>query len=425
MSAGGKVAETHRRRSKAIVMNVSTSFASVMLIVLLVAQVDPAAGDTPPQKQLKTYALPDGTQSADISPDEQSVVTVALRKLDVPDSEKKTIVNVVQLWSFKEGKQLAEFAAKQAEAREAPKGYHLDRSRTEPIVRFFPDGSLVVALIDRTIHVLRTADLAELRAIPVDAPENVTRTGPSGWTIVHEPSIRAMELSPGGQELAILWVSYMIHGRIQLYDLSSGKGTLSWNTPIGWIHSRSIAWHPNGKLLLAAIPNEIPCRPPSREPDVFAFDVETGAIRRKFTTGLFTESIAVTADSRVLAVDSDCLGVFRNHDPKLKVFDLFSGKRLIDVSGRGAGVRYSVSASADGSRFLAFTGIMKTKFDWSDAVPYDKVVDEAFSVWSLTSYEGVVTSQNIPGLKKSGLRLSAKGNYAVSYGKASFVYELP
>jgi hypothetical protein len=53
------------------------------------------------------------------------------------------------------------------------------------------------------------------------------------------------------------------------------------------------------------------------------------------------------------------------------------------------------------------------------------VVDETFSVWSLANYEGIVTSQNIPGLKESELCLSSKGKYAVSYGKASFVYELP
>jgi len=68
---------------------------------------------------------------------------------------------------------------------------------------------------------------------------------------------------------------------------------------------------------------------------------------------------------------------------------------------------------------------MAAKFDCSDAVAYGVAVDETFSVWSLTNYEGIVTSQNIPGLKESELRLSSKGKYAVSYGKASFVYELP
>jgi hypothetical protein len=56
---------------------------------------------------------------------------------------------------------------------------------------------------------------------------------------------------------------------------------------------------------------------------------------------------------------------------------------------------------------------------------YGVPVDETFSVWNLVNYEGIVTSQNIPGLRNSEIRLSSKGKYAVSYGKASFVYELP
>jgi WD40 repeat protein len=407
-------------------MRLSTRFATVVAIAFSFSGADVVLADAgPPQKQLKTYALPDSTQSADISTDEQSVVTVATKKLDLADSAEKKIVHVVQLWNFKEGKQLAEFTAQQSEVRVAPKGSHLDRSRTQPIVRFSPDGNMVVALIDRTIHVLRAADLTELRAFPLDAPDNITRTSPGGRTIVHEPSVGAMELSPGGQVVAVLWVSYMIHGRIQLYDLSSGKSALSWDTPIGWVHFRSIAWHPNGESLLIAIPNEMPCSSPSSGPDIFAFDAQTGSVKEKFRTGLLTGNIAVSSDGRVLAVDLNCYRLFKNHDPKLKVFNLTTGKHLRSISARETGARYMVAASADGTRFLAYTGKMAAKFDWSDAVTYGVAVDETFSVWSLTNYEGIVTSQNISGLKESELRLSSKGRYAVSYGKASFVYELP
>jgi WD40 repeat protein len=136
-------------------------------------------------------------------------------------------------------------------------------------------------------------------------------------------------------------------------------------------------------------------------------------------------TIAPSPDSRVLAVDMNVLGVFTNHDPKLKVFDLATGKKLREVSGRGGGIRYLVSASADGRRFLAFTGRMKAKFDWGDLVPFDAVVDETFSVWDLKTYEGIATSQNIPGLKNSWLRISSNGAYALSYGQAPFIYQLP
>src|SRR5258708_9451170 len=159
-------------------MSVSTSFAAAALIALLVVPVDSALGDSPPQRQLGTYALPDGTQSADISPDEQSVVTVGTKKLDVADSEKKTIVHVVQLWNFKEGKQVAEFTAQQAAVRVAPRGYHLDRARTLPIVRFSPDGNSVEALVHRTIQALHAADLIQLRAFPLGVPAHFTRPIP-------------------------------------------------------------------------------------------------------------------------------------------------------------------------------------------------------------------------------------------------------
>jgi len=218
----------------------------------------------------------------------------------------------------------------------------------------------------------------------------------------------------------------MIHGSIQLYDLSSGGSILNWDTPQGWItHTRGLVWHPDGKLILVAIPNQIPCSSPSSQPDIFAFDVQTGAIEHKLASGLLVGSIAVSSDNRVLAVDLNCIGVLKNHEPKLKVFDLTTGKNLRNISGRESGVRYLVSASTDGNRFLAVTGKMRVKFDWGDALPYGVPVDEIFSVWNLVNYEGIVTSQNIPGLRNSEIRLSSKGKYAVSYGKASFVYELP
>jgi len=141
-------------------MRTSIRFAIAVLLVALIGAHAVLADSAPPQKQLKAYALPGRTQSADISPNEQSVVTVGTRQWDVATSEKKT---VVQLWNFKEAKQLAEFTTPQSEVRVAPKGYVLDRSRTEPIVRFSPDGNDVVALIDRTIHLLRATDLIELR----------------------------------------------------------------------------------------------------------------------------------------------------------------------------------------------------------------------------------------------------------------------
>ncbi len=407
-------------------MRVSTSIISAILIAISFATVDSVLGDSPAlQKQLKTYPLRNNPNSADISPDEQFVVTESTLTTDAPNPRTRTFAEVVQLWNFREDRLVAEFTAAREDVEASPKGFFRSPAHGSRIVRFSPDGNLVVAVIDQTIHVLRATDLFELRTIPLVGPGNVTRTI-HGKSVVFMPRVTSSEISPSGNSVAVLWVSELIYGEIQLYDLSTGTNTLSWNTPIGWVtFTEGLVWHPNGKLLLIPIPNEPPCLSPNNQPDVFAFDAQTGALKYKFTTGLLTDSIAVTADNRVLAVDGDCLGVFKNHNPKLKVFDLVTGKHLRDVSGRGTGVRYLVSASPDGTRFLAFTGKMKTKFDWGDLVPLDFVVDRTFSVWSLTNYEGIVTSQDLQGLNARTLRLSSKGRYAVSTGKSSAVYELP
>lgn len=370
-------------------------------------------GDTaPPQALLRTFPLHNNPHSADISPDEKTVVTECTFQSAKGDTRTKGFTEAVQLWNFEEDKLVAEFRLPQVEVKADANGYFNDPTRRERFVRFSSDGKLVVALIDERIHILHTEDMAQLQSIQLPAPK--------------ESKVRALEVSPTGDVAAVLWITDDLHGRVVLYDLVSGTPLQSWETPLGWIEfTRGLTWHPNGKLLLLAVPNVYPCTSPDIQPDVFAFDVATGAIKHKFTSGLLTGSIAVTADGRVLAVDEGCLGVFANHDPKLRVFDLSTGKRIREVPGRGTGVRYSVSVSADGSRFLAFTGKVKMRFDWSDGVPDDVRVDETFSVWNLSNYEGIVTSQNLSGLQALGLRLSPKGGYVVSIGKASSVYQLP
>jgi WD40 repeat protein len=390
---------------------------SSLLTAILVSTVfvfpDSVREDTEPsQLELQTFRLHNSPHSADISPDEESAVIECTFKSEGGHTGTKRFAEVVQLWNFKDDKLVAEFRLPPIEVKADANGNFRDPLRGERFVRFSRDGNMVAALIDRKIYVLRAADMVELQSIQLAAPK--------------ESKVRALEVSPTQDVAAVLWITDDLHGRVAIYDLASGTPLQSWETPLGWIEfTRGLAWHPSGKLLLLAVPNVYPCMSPDIQPDVFAFDVATGIIKHKFTTGLLTGSIAVTADGRVLAVDEGCLGVIANHDPKLRVFDLSTSKKIREISGRGAGVRYSVSISADGSRFLAFTGKVKMKFDWSDGNPYNVRVDETFSVWNLSNYEGIVTSQNLPGLDAQGLRLSPKGGYAVSVGKTSFVYQLP
>lgn len=398
--------------------------------------LDPAfASDTAPQRQLKTYLLPSSTNSADFSPDERLVVIESTEKLEQADSVR--FKELVQLWDYKAGKLLGESVLQETELS-GPEKRNYRTPLAEPrFVRFSPDGGLIAAYFDHSLFVLRAKDLARVNRIPLSGPSNTVRRTFRGRTVVQKAVVRGLELSPKGGLAAVLWVREMLYGRVEIYELSSGKPVSAWDAPQGWFRGHELAWHPNGDTLVLAIPNQTPCLSPTNEPDVFTFDVSSGKLKKQLTTGLLVGDIAVTADDRVLAVDADCMGILKDRGPRLRVFDLNSGKRLQEISGRGTGVRYAVSASRNGQRFLAFTGKLKAKFDWGDFVSYAAPVDKTFTVWNLSDYTGIVTSQDITGLVPSSLLISPQGHFALSYGGnsyeggthyaggSSYVYELP
>lgn len=374
-------------------------------------------GSVPPQRQLRTYSLHGNPKSADISPDENLVVVETTNKANDSDPAPKVVREAVQIWNFKKDSLIAEFIAPQGDGETLP--------NTTRIVRFSPDGNFVVAMIGRTIHVLNPVDLTELRSIPLVSPGNSSIVF-HGKSVTLKPAVRELEISPDSKAVAVLWVTATHFGKIDVYGLQSGRVLQSLDFPQAWTLAWSrMLWHPDGKSLVISVPEAGSCTSLDSEPDVFTIDIQTAAIKAELTTGLRVADIAIGPDNRLFAVDGSCLGVFENHDPKLKIFDLTTGQRLLDLSGRGAGVRYRVSTSANGNRLLAFTGKIKAKFDWGDLDANERVIDETFSVWNLRNYDGIVTSQNVPGLRSSGLRLSASGTYALSFGKASFVYELP
>jgi hypothetical protein len=383
---------------------------------------------SPPQSQLKTFALPKDTKSADISPDERFVVTASTQKIAGADSTSNSYSDFVQLWNIKDEHLVGEFSEPSPDTRIFTSS--ISGNRTYPpdglrIVRFFPDGKTLLALIGHTIHILQSQDLTEMRNIPLLKPGDIAQTD-HGKTRVTGYYLHSAEISPSGNLLAVLWVASPKHGIVQLCDLATGKIVSSWVIPAGWLgYAGSLKWHPSGTLILIPIPNSQPCLYATHQPDVFAFDVKTGDLRFQLTTGLQISNIAVAPDSRILAVQRGCFQLSKGAGRPLEIFDLNTGKRLQNISGRETGVLYSVSISADGSRIIAFTGKVKRKYDWLDATSYGVTVDETFSVWNLVNNDGIVTSQDVPGLRASDLKLSSSGKYAVSTGKAAFVFTLP
>jgi WD40 repeat protein len=378
-----------------------------------------------PQTQLKAYPLPVGTKSADISPDEQYVVTDAYEKNYEAREGTNPYSDLIQLWNFKQERLIGKFSTLSPDVRlytrAVPGGYTASIPLGVRLVRFAPDGRTVAALIGHTIHLLASPDLKEVRTISLVPPANVTEKH-HGKPYVSQLRVCSMELSPTGDTVAVLWaVQEMFYGKLQLYDLSTSALTASWDAPTGWISCKELLWAADGKVLLLNIHH----RPSTT--DVFAFDPQTGAIKHEIKTGLGIGGFAISPGNRVLTVETGSPKLLNNREPQLSIFDLNSGKLVREIPGGSIGrrARYFVSVSADGSRCLAFTGDLKKKFDWGDLDMYSVVIDETFSIWSLATYDEIFTSQNIPGLHHSTLKLSPRGNFVLSYGKANFVYELP
>jgi WD40 repeat protein len=411
---------------------VSRRFVSITVLLLwLTSGCSAYAEGTLPQRELKAYVLHENPNSADISPDESFVVTELSRREPADDPSTGKVSDVVQLWDFRNDKLVAEniLRVKISERRGPPTYW-----RSE-YVRYSADGKIVLVYLDRFLYVLRADDLQEIRRISIPGPPAEPRTyngkhGVHSFTIDSE--VTSLEVSPVRGEVAIVWARGPTYSLIDVIDFDSVKHN-PWNTRkrgLGGINPKAVAWTSDGEYLVVAVPDVFPCGRPSSAPDVFVVDPASGAIKSKLSTGLLVGDIAVTADGRLFAVDHDCVGVFVNHDPKLRVFDLRTGKKLKELSGRGTGVRYAASASRNGNRVVAYTGIVKAKFDWGDMVPFDKHIDAVFSVWDLSNYELLVTSQNL-AQRTSGhfrvagqipLRMSPKGGFVLQGGA---IYELP
>jgi hypothetical protein len=406
-------------------------FAAILLTVLPLAP----AGATKdiPQRDLKAYTLEGAPHSADISPDEKLVVTQTTRLDPTDDPAMIRVVELAQLWDFRLKHLVAEVPLLEATVA---KGRTADGSIPGRFARFTSDGQLICVHLNHFLYVLSGIDLHEIRRIQLDGPPGVARSYKSRKTGIHsfveKSNLSILELSPVGHKAAVVWTGdYPLSGQVELYDLDSGSQLSQWNTrdrELGVLQPRALAWMPNGRQFVLAIPNEFACSSPGSGSDLFVVDATSGTIQMKFRSGLLVGDIAVTRDGRVWAADSACVGVFKNHNPKLKVFDIHTGKRVRELSVRDSGVRYAVTASRNGDRVAAYTGKIKVDFDWSDMVSYGVPVAETFSVWNANNYEPLVTSQNLTRPRQeifSGrppLRTSPNGNF-VLFGKT--IYELP
>ena len=408
---------------------------TIAMACVLPAAMAAAREIAPPQRRLRTYELRGKPRAVDISPDEKlAVVQVTQSQAATSDPTQIRTVELAQLWDFRQDRLVAEAQLEEVTTDKV----HVPRDPFVPrFARFTADGQLIVIYLHRHCYVF-TASLRKLRLIEISGPPDVTRlhkTRSGEHSSVETARLTLLEISPLEHTAAVVWVRGYdgLNNQVGLLDLDSGRKLGEWNMRdegVGIWDPTALVWSPNGRQLVFAVPNAFRCSSPGGAPDIFVVDAVSGRIRTQWTSGLLIGDIAVTPDQRVWTVDSGCIGVFKNHDPKMKVFDLLTGKRVREFSGRESGVRYAVSASRKGDRVVAYTGKMKIKFDWGDMVSWSVPVDHTFSVWNSSNFEGLLTSQDwgLPRYDWQGaalplvFRISAGGMFALA---GTTIYELP
>lgn len=391
------------------------------------------AGATTTLTALKSYELHGGIGSADISPDEKLVAIERTSEENIGNTGLTRLNAIVELLDFRTDRVVAHTVLKGTDVPRSRTGTFAYANREAPFVRFTADGEFVVANFDDRIRVLRTNDLSEVRSIPINRPPTATRIYHlkkyGAQKVTYVPEIQAFDTSPTGTLLAIFWAGTLVNskGRLDIYDISSGQRLATWRTPGSLWHpltaGSDLAWGPTSRRIFVAEANSIPCLTPGSAPDVFGFDVRTGAVETSLTTRLMVGDIAVTPARELLAVDANCVGVFSDHHPKMAVFDLRTGKHVRGVGVKKTGVRYQVSVSRNGQRAVAWTSEVKCKFDWGDMDCDNWSTKPMFTVWHLPNFSVVATSQVLP--TGGALKISSTGRYVLVYGKKGFVFEVP
>lgn len=375
--------------------------AFAMLATLLTLSASNWAGEPPTvPTSVRTYSLHGSINSADISPEETLIAVERTSERKVESVNVTQSTEILELWDFRADKLIAS-ATLRGDEVERPKVHNMtDRIEGSRFVRFTGDGRFIVVYIEPAITILRASDLTKVKSINADGPRTIDRTfdlkklGPH--TVTYRASARAFEISPSGTMLAILWTQEMFDGRIDVYDLAFGQRIATWRKPQGWASyglGHGLASSSDSVALFLAVPNSIPCMSPTGAPDVFVFGAKNGAFTTSLTTGLLVGDIAVTPNGQLLAVDSNCVGVFANHHPALKVFDLKTDRHLRDVHAPPSGIRYSVSVSRDGERAVASTSGVRCKFDWGDMNCGSQTVEPRFTVWHLPEFSLVANWQ--------------------------------
>ena len=402
-----------------------TTLAFAAALVALVSLV-PASNCAAPPPGVKRFLLSEKVNSADISPDENTVAAERTIETKSPDGDT-TFQDIVELWNFHSGTIAARTTLRRTKATPSQRE-DLTPFVNPTFIRFSNDGALLVAYLDKSITLFGATDLSLIGAISLSVPDSKThsfKTKSGIYITTERPRVQAMEVSPSAPLVAILWVRGLFWGRLDVYDISSRQLVDQWVLPQSWVtfdRDHGLAWDTGLPRVFVAAPNASPCGSALNTPDVFSADVQTGEFSFKISTGLIVGDVAITHDNQLAAVDRNCVGILKNHHPSMKVFALDTGKPVRKVKA-DTGVRYAVSVASRANRIVAWTSDVRCAFDAGDMVCDDKLVKAMFTVWRLPDFEAIAEQEVSPPTGR-GLKISAHGHFVLTYGNTVEVFQL-
>jgi WD40 repeat protein len=261
----------------------------------------------------------------------------------------------VTIWDAQSGQQLFEFQAHDNHARS---------------VAYSPDGRrLATASWDGSAKIWDIQPLAQGRA-PVLL--HTLRSGPDVvfWTALFSPEGRCLATSGNRQRLA----GQVYPGEVKIWDPVSGKElcTLEGQEDRAWW---ALAFSPDSQWLATG----------HRDNALNLWDVRTGRKKRSFRGHNYAvQSVAFSSDGRFLAAGAGAghHASFADSDGELKVWDVQSGREVLDLRGHTRTV-CAVAFSPDGR--LASGGFDQTIKLWDLATGQEALTLRGHfdAVWKL------------------------------------------
>jgi WD40 repeat protein len=216
------------------------------------------------------------------------------------------------------------------------------------------------------LHVLRTADLEEIRTIHVPS----------------RAKIHTFEVSPAAHQVAV-----RVSDNVLLYDLDSGEEIRRWKIKHSDGYERGLAWRGDGGALATSVADSSPCMRGGGM--IYVFDPKSEKVSNVFDVPLLPADIAFGPGDSLYVASNTCGGFFAHWTLDLPFFDSVTGKKMGRIPAGRVGFRTHITIPANKQVLLAHADREKMTFEGLEDTL--KVTDAQWQVWDLSSGKVLLT----------------------------------